>query len=75
MLNAYFDDSGTHHGSRVALLAGFVATTEVWRSLKREWSALLGEFTGYGVTHFHAREHCWPRRMGAIGNAISSPHA
>jgi len=47
---AYFDESGTHDGSPILALAGFVATTKQWAEFAREWSELLNQ---EGLTHFH----------------------
>lgn len=35
MLEAYFDDSGTHNGAAVALIGGFVGTKLVWEEFER----------------------------------------
>ena len=41
MLKAYFDDSGTHNGSAVIAVGGFVAKAEEWDVFEREWSEML----------------------------------
>lgn len=58
MMEAYFDESGTHDGSPVVCVAGYLLSTEQARHLNREWASTLAEF---GVTHFHATD-CGNRR-------------
>jgi len=41
MLTAYFDESGTHAGSPVLTVAGYVATVEQWDTFDRAWAQLL----------------------------------
>ena len=53
---SYFDDSGTHRGSVVAIIAGYVATKEVWQEVEHQWRGILGEFQEKGVHCFHATE-------------------
>ncbi len=51
MVNAYFDESGTHAGSPVVCVAGYLYEAEQARRLDDEWRGVLSKF---GVTHFHA---------------------
>lgn len=51
ILKAYIDESGTHDGSVVTVMAGFVATQEQWTALERDWTFLLRM---QGLTHVHA---------------------
>jgi len=53
MLRAYFDESGTHGDAPITVIAGFVATAEVWAALEAEWSKLLSPLAELGVTWFH----------------------
>ena len=53
MMEAYFDESGTHDGSPVACVAGYLLTEDNARHFNREWNRDLSEF---GLTYFHAKE-------------------
>jgi hypothetical protein len=46
----YLDDSGTHHGSHVVVLGGFVASCHQWQNLTREWETMLDD---EHLTAFH----------------------
>jgi hypothetical protein len=41
LLRAYFDDSGTHAGSDVVVLAGLIGTEAQWDLFKRRWAEKL----------------------------------
>ena len=43
MLEAYVDDSGTHEGSRAAVVAAFVASREQWARFESDWRRMLAE--------------------------------
>lgn len=43
MLTAYFDDSGTHADSRVAVIGGWCGTEAQWSAFDAEWTAKLQE--------------------------------
>lgn len=43
MIECYFDDSGTHEGSRAVVWAGVVGRPEEFERLDRSWRALLAE--------------------------------
>jgi hypothetical protein len=53
MMEAYFDESGTHYGSPVMCVAGYLFTAENALHFDREWGEALKEF---GLTHFHAAD-------------------
>lgn len=53
---SYFDDSGTHRGSVVTVIAGYVATKDVWEAMEKPWRMILGEFQDKGVHCFHATD-------------------
>lgn len=53
MLEAYFDESGTHEGSPVMCVAGYLFKTEQVIHLDREWLEALDQF---GLTCFHAAD-------------------
>lgn len=50
MLTAYFDESGTHLGSKVIVVAGYLASDEQWLKFKDEWSQV---FSDYEIDYFH----------------------
>lgn len=41
MLAAYFDESGTHKGSPILAVAGYVSTVPKWKRFQREWMEAL----------------------------------
>jgi hypothetical protein len=50
ILEGYFDESGTHTGSRTLSLAGYVSTPERWAAFEVEWRAALVDF---GLEFWH----------------------
>jgi hypothetical protein len=60
MLQAYFDDSGTHEGSHNCVVAGYWGGVNRWKRFEREWSAVLARES---IEEFHANEF-WPRIKG-----------
>ena len=50
MLQAYFDESGTHDGALVTCVAGYVFESEQCWCFDREWSGVLKHF---GLSSFH----------------------
>lgn len=57
LLRAYFDESGTHGGSKVTGVAGFVGPEAEWTALESEWESELARFsdiTGKPITELHA---------------------
>ena len=53
MLQAYFDESGIHKDAAVTMIAGYVATVEVWTAVEARWASELGKLSRYGVSWFH----------------------
>jgi hypothetical protein len=49
-LTAYFDESGTHHGSEAVAVAGYLSTSEGWLAFRAEWEAALANFN---IPMFH----------------------
>lgn len=56
LLQAYFDESGTHGDSPVVVIAGFVAGKDAWCSLEQQWMHFLGVYKEKGVRFFHMSE-------------------
>jgi Protein of unknown function (DUF3800) len=52
ILTAYYDESGTHGGSPVTVLAGFVGSSDEWVHFEREWSKVLRK---HKITHVRAK--------------------
>lgn len=50
MLEAYFDESGTHSESPIICMAGFISTTEQWNHFSRNWQERLDK---EGIHCFH----------------------
>jgi hypothetical protein len=50
LIEAYFDESGSHDGSPVLCIAGFVFTSDACLKLDAEWKAVLDK---YGLPFFH----------------------
>ncbi len=56
LLNAYFDESGTHAASTITAIAGYVASKDVWSALERQWTNEIGLFADKGVSAFHMHD-------------------
>jgi hypothetical protein len=50
ILKGYFDESGTHDGSKAISVAGYLSTPEKWLTFEREWKAAKD---AYGLEFFH----------------------
>ena len=50
VIEAYLDESGTHGGSPITCVAGYLFESEQSLRLEREWKSALGDF---GIGHFH----------------------
>ena len=57
MLIGYFDESGTHAGSKSLAIGGFVGPEKKWRRFEREWSQELRS-EGLLYTHMSELESC-----------------
>lgn len=62
MLHAFFDESGTHAGSPVTAIGGFIGSRNQWRAVNRKWRKTMGEHV------FHYKEM---RMEGAILSRLS----
>lgn len=50
LIEAYFDESGTHDGSPVMVIGGFLIESEEARKLELAWKVMLDR---YGIEFFH----------------------
>ena len=50
LYTAYLDESGTHEGSEIVSVAGFVAAALDWERLSADWQTTLAD---YGLEYFH----------------------
>lgn len=55
LMRGYFDESGTHEGSRVTTIAGYVASAQQWRRLLPLWQDALATVCE-GLPVFHAAD-------------------
>lgn len=53
ILTAYLDESGTHNGSPVTIMAAVVGTANQWRNFQKSFSKVKKRF---GFTQFHATD-------------------
>jgi hypothetical protein len=60
MLRAYLDESGTHKGSPVCTIAGYMGSVKRWDEFERKWKAILD---GERINEFHAKRF-WARTHG-----------
>lgn len=49
-IEAYFDESGTHRGSQLLCLAGYIFKSDMAEEFSNKWNDLL---SSYGLTTFH----------------------
>lgn len=56
-MTAYLDESGTHDGSPLTVMAGWVGYADRWREFDRRWNALLRRPLPYrgSITHIHGK--------------------
>ncbi|MCH7655901.1 MAG: DUF3800 domain-containing protein [Chloroflexi bacterium] len=50
LYTVYFDESGTHGESNVAVVAGFISNRTEWEAFSREWHQVLSDS---GLDYFH----------------------
>jgi len=53
VLSGYYDESGTHGGSPMTVLAGFLGPVEQWGKFDREWNKVLRK---YSIEYVRAKE-------------------
>ncbi len=51
ILTAYLDESGTHQGSPIMVMGGWVATADCWNEIDLAWNSILARD---GLSHIHA---------------------
>jgi hypothetical protein len=51
ILTTHLDESGTHDGSPIAIMAGYVGTASQWKHFEADWAALVAKA---GVRYIHA---------------------
>lgn len=56
LLTAYFDESGTHSGSRITAIGGLLGTKEMWLSVEDQWAVALDDYSEFGLTWFHSTD-------------------
>ena len=56
IVTAYFDESGTHRGSKAVSVAGFVADADAWVEFSAQWQIALNDYSlshhGFHMTDF-----------------------
>jgi len=50
LLQAYFDESGTHDEAAVTVIAGYIAPERAWKTLEQQWQEVL---TNHDIKVFH----------------------
>lgn len=61
MLHAYLDDSGTHDGSPLCVIAGYFGSERHWNSFDKKWRKVIDS---QGIEEFHANRF-WSHIGGA----------
>jgi hypothetical protein len=51
VIEAYLDESGTHSGAPLVVVAGFIGDRKAWKSFVKEWRAVLQRAN---IPYFHA---------------------
>ena len=67
MLQAYLDESGTHKGSSLVVVAGWVGDGKAWKSFIRRWNICLNDV---GVKCFHAKNKSHERLKARMFRCI-----
>jgi hypothetical protein len=66
----YLDESGTHEGSPVTVVAGYASSVRHWQEFEAEWPGVL---TRHGLTVLHTKEiNGWrrDRRAPLVGDVL-----
>lgn len=56
VLEAYFDESGTHDGATIVSMGGLVGSADAWAAIEGPWQSVLSEYSEKGVRFFHMTE-------------------
>jgi hypothetical protein len=51
LLHLYLDESGTHRGSSITTIGGFVGTVATWASVEKKWLSALADCGGAPAYH------------------------
>jgi hypothetical protein len=54
-IEAYFDESGTHAGSPLLIVAGYISTEALWKRFRKAWAEFLVTHCD-ADTYFHAKD-------------------
>ncbi|HWA02650.1 MAG TPA: DUF3800 domain-containing protein [Rhizomicrobium sp.] len=68
LIEAYFDESGSHEGSSILCVAGYVIEKQNAQRLSEEWSAVLSE---YDLPYFHMVDCA---HGNGVFKGMSKPH-
>jgi hypothetical protein len=77
ILHAYFDESGSHSDSDSFVVAGYLASVDMWRQFEAQWNEALNDFD---LPFFHMADYAnmvgyyagWPEnvRRSRLGRLI-----
>lgn len=56
LLKAYFDETGTHDGSPITAIGGYVGSAKQWEQVEGEWREVLALYADKGVKTFYATD-------------------
>lgn len=71
VIEAYLDESGTHEGASLVVVAGWVGDRKAWKSFTKEWRGVLQRA---GVEYFHANDPKCERLKPLLVRAILKRH-